>query len=481
MNAEPIRAGQSNPEPEHDGIIDFAGLRDDVSFVLHAPLRHPRIAAGCLAFVLVVAAASSLVFRDIYQVQASLLAQRNPVMLVLSNPGLARGADWDAPTRAARETVLRRDNLIALCEQTGFVDRYLANRSPLGRFRAGLGEYLSGKKESRADIKEGLADTLQTKLWVSVGPEGTVTFTFEWPDKEIAYQVVEAAMQNFLEARHASEVSVLGDSIALLEASATKLQRELDTSLTDVERKERARPRPTQRRAVSPAVSSNDDEEVARLKSTLVARKRALVDLEEFRQRRLAELNSQLAQKEAIYAERHPEVVSTKQSIAGLLQTSPSAEGLRLEIKELEKALSLRGVVGAAAAAGNSSADFPAYLLDPRAGLEGDDVRYEYDRSRLRFLREQYSSVLQRLSSAKLELETAQAAFKYRYSVITPPAYPKGPKRPYTLLRILGGLFGGVALALFVCTAVDLKSGRIHEEWEIRRHLGLPVLGRLPR
>ena len=91
-------------------------------------------------------------------------------------------------------------------------------------------------------------------------------------------------------------------------------------SLNELERKERARPRPSQRRVVSrsgPAVRRDDD--VGRVESTLSARRRALADLEEFRQRRLSELNTQLAQRQAIYAEQHPEVLTTKQSIAAEL------------------------------------------------------------------------------------------------------------------------------------------------------------------
>jgi uncharacterized protein involved in exopolysaccharide biosynthesis len=224
-----------------------------------------------------------------------------------------------------------------------------------------------------------------------------------------------------------------------------------------------------------PATTTRKDEEVARLESTLTARRRALADLEEFRQRRLAELYAQLAQKESIYAEHHPEVVAAKQSIAALLQPSPAGEALRAEIRDVERDLTQRGSSVAAETSATTE------LFEPRYALEPEDVRIEYARGRLRFVRDQYSSVLQRLSTARLELETAQAAFKYRYSVITPPAHPKGPKKPYTLLRALAGIIGGAALALFVTTAVDLRSGRLLEEWQIQRQLDLPVLARFPR
>lgn len=468
---------RSAPGAEADGdLIDYSSLRLDAGYALRAPLRHKRAALACFLLVVALALASSFVVRDVYQAQAGILAQRNPVMLTLSNPGLARGQDWDAPTRAARETVMRRDNLIALCEQTKLVDRYLATRSLLGGLRAKFWSAFTGREPTHAEMTEALADSLESKLWVTVNPEGAVTITFEWTDPDIAFAIVEAAVQNFLEARHATEMAVVGETIALLEGRATKLRSEVDTTLEYLERKERSRPRVSVRRAAPRPAAVPRDDDLARIESTLGARRRALADLEEFRQRRLAELQAQLAQREATYSERHPEVLTARQSIAALAQPSPQMEALRGEVRELEREVARRG-----GPAGPQSASAPLIspdVLETRSLLEPEDVRSEYDRSQLRLLLGQYSNVLARIDAAKLELETAQAAFKYKYSVISPPTYPKGPKKPYLLLRLLGGLFGGVALAIFVTTAMDIRSGRIVEEWQVERHLGLSVLAR---
>jgi uncharacterized protein involved in exopolysaccharide biosynthesis len=210
----------------------------------------------------------------------------------------------------------------------------------------------------------------------------------------------------------------------------------------------------------------------------LSARRRALGDLEEFRARRLAELTTQLAQKEATYADRHPEVVATRQSIEAISQPSPQVEALRGEIRDLERELASRGVPVESTRAA-SSAPFRTDLLLGSRLLGSDSVRDEYDRGQLRLLFDQYSSVLLRLDSARAELETAQAAFKYRYSVISPPQIPKGPVKPYFLLRIVAGIVGGIGLALFASALLDLRSRRIIELWQVERHLGLPVLAQL--
>ena len=49
---------------------------------------------------------------------------------------------------------------------------------------------------------------------------------------------------------------------------------------------------------------------------------------------------------------------------------------------------------------------------------------------------EKYDTLLDRMNSARIELDTARAAFKYRYSIVRPPQLPKrraeaeGARRP---------------------------------------------------
>ena len=71
--------------------------------------------------------------------------------------------------------------------------------------------------------------------------------------------------------------------------------------------------------------------------------------------------------------------------------------------------------------------------------------------------------------------DTSRAAFKYRYSVVTPPQLPRGPLKPYGMLFAAGGAAGGIALALFLSAAMDILSGRIIERWQVEQQLGLTV------
>ena len=48
--------------------------------------------------------------------------------------------------------------------------------------------------------------------------------------------------------------------------------------------------------------------------------------------------------------------------------------------------------------------------------------------------------------------------------------------KPYGILYLAGGLVGGIAMAIFATTAVDIRGGRVLERWQVERGLKLPVL-----
>jgi uncharacterized protein involved in exopolysaccharide biosynthesis len=463
-------------EQESADIFDYVLIRQFAGLVFRAPARHKLLASACFLGVVLAAVVALMVLPKRFQVQGTMLVQRSPVMGSLSNPGLNR--EGDAPTRAARELVLRRDNLISLCRQTDFVRRYQASRAPVVRLRDWVVYTLTGKERTEAELLEDLADTLETRLWVMVTSEGAVTINFEWSNAELAYHVVEAAMQNFLEARHAAEISIVSETVTILEAHAARVQKDIAEMVPQLEEKERrlrGTTAPRRTPVARPRVAR--DEELARVESTLAARRRALADLEEFRQRRLAELQGQLSQQTTLYAPQHPAVVSTRQTLAALTAPSPQIEGLRVEIRDLEREVTRRG--GLAGVEADATADFRSDLTDWRARGAEDDPRVEYERGQLRLLFRQYSSLVDRLDLSRVELDTARAAFKHRYSVITPPQIPKRPIRPNPPMVFMGSLIGGVLLAFFASAAADLWSGRIVETWQVERRLRIPVLAEL--
>jgi len=466
--------------PADQGEV-FGPVADWAGFVLRAPRRHPRLALAAFGATVLLALVAAWVLPNRYLVNASILAQRNSLMSVITGPEGYR----EAPTRAAREILIRRDNLVALATQTNFVQRYRATLSPGARMREWIGAKILRKPRPDDQVLDDLVDSLETRLTVSVGDEGTVNIGFEWSDPQIAFDIVQAAVQSFLEARNAADIGSVGEAIAILQVHDTRLQKEIAEGTAALDAQERAlRIRsgtPARPATPVPAVKALD-EELVRLEGILAARRRALADVEEYRQRRLGEMQVQLAQQLAIYAPGHPLVASTKQSIESLSSPSPQVAELKAEISRVEKEIAQRGgkpsdvrPLAAAASAVDELAATRARLL------EVQDPRLEYERQQLEQMLRRRAALVEKIDRARIELDAAQAAFQERYSVITPPKMPRGPKRPLGLMLLAAGLVGGALAALAVSALSDLARGRVVERWQVERSLGLTVLAQTRR
>ena len=116
-----------------------------------------------------------------------------------------------------------------------------------------------------------------------------------------------------------------------------------------------------------------------------------------------------------------------------------------------------------------------------RPGEPVEDIRAEYARTRLRFAMEKYDNLMERIDNSRIELDTARAAFKYRYSVLRPATLPRIPVKPNVPMVLAAGMFMALALGTVAAALADLGSGRVLERWQVERNLGLEVLGQVPR
>jgi hypothetical protein len=468
-------------DPDDFELIDFEQVKNWARFVLHAVRRRKLLAlAVALSTVGATLAFLSVVPRT-YRVEALLLAQRNSVMSALGNPSRAIPPDADSPTRAAAETVLRRDNLLSLMKQTDLVNHWYRNRSWLFRLKDRLVDLIAAPTEEEKTV--ALAEFLASRLTVQA-LEPTVTISLDWPDAQQGYRLVDTALQNFMEQRHSTEVSTIVETISILEGHAAILKEAIDAELEDAKHPPNYAPAaeagsaPPARRDLA---ADTTKAELAEVKVLLDAKRRAINELDEFRRRRLLDLQTQLAQQRAVYADAHPAIVTLLQSISALQQPSPQLLALRNEGRELQaqyERLSARRTEGSATVAkARASQASPARPGDKPA----DDLHAEYARTRLRFALEKYDVLQERIEAARIELDTARAAFKYRYAVIRPPGYPKRPVKPKVRLVLVGGLMAALALGTLAAALADLWSGKFLELWQVERGLGLPVLGQIPR
>ncbi len=488
-------------EGESAELFDYALLKAWAGFVVRGIRRHRVVSA--VAFVLVAAAgvAVTMTFPRQYHVEAKLLANRTQLIRALGNP--RSGVQSEDPTRAAQEQIFARDNLVSLVKQTNLVQGWEATRHPLLRVKDRLSAAINGPM-SDEDKLDAMVGTLEKKLKVHTDAM-TVTIGIDWPDAMLAYQLVEAAQQNFLETRHVTEMSAISEALSILEVHASQVQKSVDEALSELERVREARRKGGRPAAAPPQDAPSEvmpqrpeptasqlatEQELAQIRFLIQAKRRAIADLEDFRARRLSELSAQLAEQKVEYADQHPVVLDTRQRIASLQQDSPQLLTLRADEHELIAEYKRKGGLdpdalveprrprlaprSAPAAAGTAQ---PALSQAELA----DDPVVDHARNNLRMATAKYEELVMRIDAAKIELDTARAAFKYRYSVVRPAALPKRAAKPDVQLMLAASFVAALVLALVAGAALDLWRGRVVESWQVERALGLKVLGEVRR
>lgn len=438
-----------------------------IAFVVRAAWRHRALTLS--AFVLFFGAAVGyyLVRHPMYRVEVKLLAERQRSVAAIDRP-----TSDDTPTRTAADLVHHRQNLLNVAKQA----RLLPARSqpqPVkhrGWLRHAAAVFTGEHVDDEDDPVAAVINRLDHSLKVTV-VEPTITIDLDWPDPQQAYKIIEAVQQNFLESRHVQEITALDEMIALLQARTAAARRELDLA-SESARRSAAATLPREAPVPTPAVpaSVTESDELIRLKSMLDAKERAVHDVEEFRRRRLAELQAQLDERRAVYADSYPGVVTLREDIAALSRESPQIVALRDELQRLRTEYSAR----LAATRGRRAAltyvqPTVARVTPPSA----DDTEAVKD------ARFKYQQLSERLSAAQITLDSARAAFKYRYNVIWPAEVPREPFSPNPRKILGGGLVASLLLALAAAAVVDLARGRIVHRSQIERKLAIPVIAEL--
>jgi hypothetical protein len=322
---EPSDLTPDADEAEETELINVRQVAYYALFAIGAVRRHKMFAAAIFILVFAMTAALAAVLPRTYFVETKLLAQRNAVMTALSNPGRAVPWDADAPTRAAAETVLRRDNLIAIIEQTHLMEEWHRTRMPILKVKDALGNFVRRRKLTGEEQLDQLVTLLEARMVVVAGPvgDGTVTISLLWPNAEMAYRLVESAQQMFLDARQKAETAAINESIGILERYSATLHDDITKTMGELERTQR-RPSSGITRSASasatralpalpsiadilppvpsaalstPALGADlDDPELPRLRAAVSAKRQELAGLEEARQKQLSEFQSRLSQ-----------------------------------------------------------------------------------------------------------------------------------------------------------------------------------------
>jgi uncharacterized protein involved in exopolysaccharide biosynthesis len=481
----PPQEPESVAVQESPDLFDYQKIKDYTLFVLGAAQRHKPVVAVVSGLVVAITGTLLWALPKTYSVETRLLGQRNQVISSLAVPSRAMPYEADAPARAARETIQSRESLLTLMKQTDVVDHFYSHRSPAGKLKDWILVQF-GRAPSEDDKREAVLGLLQQRLAVTLSSasswqaEGTVVISVLWPDPKMAYQLVKAAQENFRDARQVLELSQIRGAISILEGYAAQYRADVDDALEQLEDVRAAKASRTGRPLAPGKVRRRlvPNPEFAKLRSMIDGKQRTIAELEDIRQRRLADLRAQLAELRKTYAEGHPAVLETRQAIQAAEVESPQVTILRRELNEDKAEFASRG--------GPDSDVFRADPLSPdiakiQAAPREDDSGEEYLK---RYLLQQavgnYAQMQEKIHSAKIELDASQAAFKYRYTVLYPAMQPNEPIRPKLALTLGAGAIAALFMALFAAVAIDIRSGEILERWQVERQLKLPVLSELP-
>lgn len=446
-------AGPAKPTPIEWGL-----------FFLRSTWRHKVVAALLFVTAFAGIVAYQRALTPVYRVETKILAHRQQAL-----PSVARSAMAEDPTRSAWELVNRRENLMALIEHARLLP-IPPREMPVVGTRDRITRWVdapTGDAES-GDPVVVLVSRLAKALGVKT-EDGTISIWVEWPDPRQAYDIVDGALQNFLESRHLQEVTAIDEIISVLQGRVAVAREKLEKALADSQRDAAE-----ERAGVSRGVrAQRPSGEAARLRSLLEAKQRAIQDVEDFRRRRLLDMQAQLDGLRGSYSDAHPEVIKLRQDVDALSKESPQVIALREEERKLRAQyveVSDRDGVSAAALSGR-----PSRTRSAAAGADDEDD------PRVREARTELQQALERVNSAQLELDAARAAFKYRYHVVWPPQLPEEPVGPRGKKLLAVGFVAALGLAVLASVLLDVLRGKVVEPWQLERVLGVPVIARIGR
>lgn len=464
-------------------VFMLSNLQVAAGFPWRAFKRHRRRATLLFAGLLTAVVVALAVTPKHYTIETRFFAEKNFVMPALGNPKRAVPNESDSPTRLASEAVLKRSNLLEIVRQTNLLASYDELRSPLGTVRDLVTRLLRGPTPD-ADKLDAMLGLLEKRMWVNAD-DGTITIGLDWSDPAIGFRIVQAAQQNFFEQRHASEVSLIGESIGIIEGHVVSAEKAIQDALGQIRSSTPVRASAVLPRLYAPGTPAASAAVVAVL-GELRMKRQTIEDINTSRNQRLSALQARLIELRGTYGSAHPDVAAAEENIRSLSAPSTQLASLRDEETALRARLqSLGGREGApTVAAASFEPTFAREALERLSRINADSQEVPevtFAKSRLKIATTDYEDLLDRLEGAKIEMETARAAFKYRYSVITPARIPKDPMKPKVPLVLIGGFILAVLITGFTVVMLDFGSGRVLEAWQIDRQLGLPVLADVRR
>lgn len=486
-----------DPTTEEVPIIDIKAVVLLADYVRGSLTRQRRILTITSAAIVGLVLLMSIITPRSYQITTRILTHRSYVMPALVHPGRAVPPGADAPTRGAEELIKSRENLEMLVKDINFVELWKEKRGPMGRLKDKIRGMIHPLRD--ADIQEVLVKALDERLMARVEGD-VVVMTVSWPDAQIAMKLAEGSVARFLKLRHDMELSEIIETVNILERSVetsrlglqdiTKRVEELFHE-KELEIRERngahgAPPPPTRVVALrNPGVNAGaaENEETTRLRSELQEKQAAVESLKRSLAQRVEAQEAELATLRATLGPENPDVEDAQRDLETIKeQTRAPQELMQLQAEAARVAGQLARLgISVNTHASSGPADMVRLTVseDLYEQLETDPEMVAV-MTELRKKQATHDELLGRLEDARIEIETANVAFGYRYMMTEPPLYPKKPVSPNIPVMIVGGIFAALLFGVVMAVIADVLTGRILSAWQIERYLGVKLLGEIP-
>jgi uncharacterized protein involved in exopolysaccharide biosynthesis len=422
-----------------------------------------------------------------YTCETVLMGEGNKVLEGHEGPISLAGAD---------SLIVRHDNLEALIKSTDLARKRDERRPPILKLKDRVIAWAFGPipKDQMTDI---LIGTLETRLMVEV--RGNIlSVAVDWNDGETAAELAEAARESFVKSRHTAEISAFQEKMGILEGHAANIRKEIEELAKQIQTLAEQKVAEAERKAEDGAKGKDKDKDIAaapriRVAPRTVARasdasgqqlaekQRKLSALETDRETRQRAEQAKVDELRLTLTPSHPDMVEAQRRLALVAQPSSEVMLLRAEINTLlgeveqQTALdALRPTPGAKRPAGSVVSETLPTEIMALLDEEVDPAMQE----QLRGAVMKFGSIRQELRSARIELDTAQAAFAHRYKIVVPADPPPGPRKPKVIMILLGGLAASLLVGLLLPILAELNRGVISEHWQVHQ-LQLPVLADL--
>jgi len=406
----------------------------------------------------------------------------------------------------ANEVITSSENVAAIVDDLQLVKTWETTLPPLSRFKQRLRKIFKGEVGDAAK-REALIGMVQSSLYVQPPGwnESKLIISAEWGDAQTAARLADAADQSFLRARHVAEISTITEYIAILEGHANELREEIQTMASQGkvdDTQKAAKPaaaagagaqRPAATRPYSPpAKAAAPSEDLTELRTQVAEKQQALKAMEADRARRLDNAEQTLTELRSKFTSAHPMVAMAENNVAELQRDSPALVTTRSELKDLNDKLKAktaiqqeeaafrspgRGVVPGAAGATPGASSVEPLPADIMRLLQEDNQELDPTVSaQFRTAVNKFATLRDKIGTARVDLDTAQAAFKHRYQIVIPAEPPAQPSKPKIPIILGAGLLMSLVLGILATVLAELRTDKVVERWQVDM-LGVPLLG----